>query len=63
MVYTKVRGWALGRSLQVKNVFEYPSSGSRTADVNLNFLISDMDHINQTSVVNVYVAFVMNSNE
>ena len=54
MVYRRVRGWTLGKSLPV----------AEQADVNLNFLVSDMDHIlNQTSLLNIYVAFVMNSNE
>ena len=54
MVYKRVRRWTLGKSLPV----------AEQADVNLNFLISDMDHIlNQTSLLNIYVAFVMNSNE
>ena len=49
MVYKRVRGWTLGKSLPV----------AEQADVNLNFLVSDMDHIlNQTSLLNIYVAFV-----
>ena len=60
MVYKKVRVGPWGRASPYKTLLSSPPRGAEQADVNLNFLIGDMNHINQTSVLNVYAAFVMN---
>ena len=60
MVYKRVRVGPWGRTSPYKTLLSSPPRGVEQADVNLNFLIGDMNHINQTSVLNGYVAFVMN---
>ena len=60
----KGKGLDIGEEPPCITLLSSPPRGAEQADVNFNFLISDMDHIlNQTSLLNIYVAFVMNSNE
>ena len=60
MVYKRVRVGPWGRASLYKTLLSSPPRGAKQAEVNLNFLIGDMNYINQTSVLNVYAAFVMN---
>ena len=53
MVYKRVRVGPWGRASPYKSLLSSPPRGAKQAEVNLNFLIGDMNHINQTSVLNV----------
>ena len=55
MIYKRVRVGPWGRASPYKTLLSSPPRGAEQADVD-----GDMNHINQTSVLNVYVAFVMN---